>query len=547
VPGSARPRPGSPPPTRPGSLSATPADVRLEPGDEAELRIDLDLPGAPRPLDAYFLLDTSGSMDSAIEGLACSLHALAAGLTAAGVDAHFGLGEFYDSGYPRKRKLVDIGPPGRELQDTLRRISTRGGEESHRSALFQTATGEGLWTPGGRILVARDQDASYRDDAVRTVLMITDEPFLETTQHEPSVQEVNAALRARSIKHIGLQILEVGTAAPAGANRQQGLAQQVPLRLQMEEFSRGSGALAPPEGIDCDGTGVVDVREGEPIVCSLPRGDLQDQLTDVLRTVLLAIGDERALQLRLITPPEVSATVVDAERRVDTTEDQQVRWAASITCSAPVQEVAVTAEAVLGQAVVATADLTIACGDLPPPPSSVEAPTPTAVSAPVPADPVAVAAGPVPPPPPAPVPVTAQAPASAGASASASASANAGASASASAAAAQAGTAAQASSGSATAAAAHTAPAAASAPGTMPGLAGAHEQEVRLQHAHVRAQSQAPPELLFTALPSRPRHPLPLPTLVSGAAMALAVGLALRRRRDDHTAASPTLVHWRNR
>jgi hypothetical protein len=177
-----------PPAARASASRLTPGQAQL-PVDAAGAtrhQLDLELAGDAAALDLVVLLDTSDSMGPAAEGIVCGLEGLVTGLAADGVDLRVGLAEFWDSAPgTRYQRLVDLAPPGRDLQRALRSVQTRGGEEAHRSALVQAVTGRGL-VVGGGVVIRPGQGMTLREDALKVVLHVTDEPWSPQTQFEPS-------------------------------------------------------------------------------------------------------------------------------------------------------------------------------------------------------------------------------------------------------------------------------------------------------------------------------------------------------------------------
>lgn len=345
------------------ALEAPREPVALEPSVPGTADFRLSLPAVPTRLDTYFLLDTSGSMAGAIDGVVCGLEQLVHGLARAGVDAQFGLGEFQDANGLRYRRVVDIGPPGFDLQSALRTRKLQGSEEPHRGALYQTATGAGLRDAAGRALIAPRQAATYRADALPVVLLVTDEPYTATTAYEPAVAQVIAALRARNIHHVGIHVRSAD-ASPATA-----VADDALTRRQLEEFSRGTRTFAPAGGVDCDGDGTADLPPGAPLVCTVDREGIEANLADTLTAVLLAVRKEAVATLRPVDTAGMQVRVPDG-RRLDVRDDHTGRSAlvvpATITCGerqAGRRHTLVMAADVLG-AEVARTPFDVTCGEL---------------------------------------------------------------------------------------------------------------------------------------------------------------------------------------
>jgi len=359
-----------PAPAPPREAALTPAGETVAPPRDGEVRVAhrLELPARPSPLDVYFLLDISSSMQSAQDGIVCGLERVVRELAAAGVDAHFGVGAYYGPAYPRVRRFVDIAAPGRELQRILRRLPSSGAtEETHRSGLYQTATGEGLRSPEGETLVDPGQQASYRGDALRVVLHATDEPWSPTTPHEPSVEQVVGALRERRVHHFGLQLVRNPTVDDA--SREQGAVDNARVRLQLEEFSRGTGTFAPAGGVDCDANGSAELPEGQPLVCSVGRSGVEARMAGTLLSMLRALRDEQPVGLRAVEGADLVASVEPEQRPgVDLRRDHVGAGALPFTvayrCPAGRRggEHVVRLEAAVGPRAVASARTVVDCG-----------------------------------------------------------------------------------------------------------------------------------------------------------------------------------------
>ncbi|MEX2289573.1 MAG: hypothetical protein WD794_04500 [Mycobacteriales bacterium] len=423
----------APPPVRSPTAELTPSQTTLRP-DAAGVGAQeylLELSGAARALDLFVLLDTSDSMKSAADGLACGLQELVTALAGEGVDLRVGLGEFWDKSPERYRRLVDLASPGRELQRQLRTVTTRGGEEAHRSALYQAVTGEGL-VVDGREVVRPDQAASFREDALRVVLHLTDEPWTPTTPGEPSEDAVISALRAAAVQHVGIQVAHRDGASRAGGDRLSGVEQHALLRVQLDRFSAGSGALAPAGGVDCDGDGTPDLRAGDPLVCLAVEQDGEVPVGAPVQALLRALDARGAVALRPSAPADLlEVTVAERYDEVDLRAGGTFSFTVAARClGAADAPVTAKLEAIAGGAAVATAVAQMQCGTAGPPPADGPAGAQAAPSDAGPAAAVAAAPPAAPPPAvqvPAPVPLPAGAGAAAGAGAGAGAGAAAGA------------------------------------------------------------------------------------------------------------------------
>jgi len=239
-------------------------ELTLKPGQKKTVQLDLDLPPLPNPLDVFFLVDTSSSMDSTISGLRVGMQDIINQLAGAGLDVQFGVGEFKDYPVPGYgdaqagdfpyRLNRAIGPADDQLKEALERLQSSGGgaldqPESQLTGLYQAATGAGdpPWVPAG-------QDAAFRGAATKVIVHITDAQFHNEPQHpSPPFTTVAQALRDRGILQVGLAIY--GPNGPKGMN-------------DLSAMAEATGTHAP-EPVDCDGNGSADVPPGQPLVCEI--------------------------------------------------------------------------------------------------------------------------------------------------------------------------------------------------------------------------------------------------------------------------------------
>ncbi|HUQ40007.1 MAG TPA: hypothetical protein VM030_07605, partial [Acidimicrobiales bacterium] len=416
-----------PPPPRPAPARITPGDARLRipPGSEVGIVHRLDLPARPTPLDVFFLVDTSGSQEPSIRGLALGLAQLTRKLAEAGLDAQFGLGEFQDvwadSPGVRYRRRVDIRRPDRVFQYQLERLYTDGGDEPHLTALHQVATGSGFEEGDGAEIsspvngyseaIEPGQGATWRPGSLRVVVMITDETFSDMGTG-PTRDETVEALRADGARMVGVEICNleprgsgancVESARAAADSQGQPLATQ--LREQLEDISGATDALAPAGGVDCLDNGSVELKEGHPLVCTLPESEDGDsgvvKMAGPLTRVLTSLVDLQPVTLSLVQPAAFDARIAGQGdySQVDVKRTNQLSFQTALGCrydqagsSGRLRFIARVGPQVVGEAIV---DAT--CGDV------IVVPTASA--------PRAAVVQPVSAPPPAPAPVASPAP-----------------------------------------------------------------------------------------------------------------------------------------
>ena len=362
--------PPPPPPVPPATLDGIPSRVALEAAATASFGVGVFVPPAPTPIDVFFLVDTSGSQTPSVRGLATGIDDIVRALAEAGIDAQFGLGEFRDVKTLRYRRRADIGPPDRRFQYQLERLHTAGGvEEPHLTALHQVATGSGLPAVGDSLAVPAGQDATWRRGSLRTVILISDEPF-GTDPNGPSRDKTIAALRADGARVIGVEIDPPAEAAVFDAA---GRTFASTLRRQMEDVARHTGAFAPAGGVDCTGNGTFEVEEGAPMVCSIPVDEAAGvaRLADPLVRILSQLADMQTVRLAAMPPDGVTATVDPATgiAGVDVKSASRHAFTVTVGCH-PGRSVAapLRIEAVVAERVRATQHTLVECGAAPPAP-----------------------------------------------------------------------------------------------------------------------------------------------------------------------------------
>ena len=395
-----------------------PRRVSIAPGQTVDVPTTLRLASEPTPLDVFFLLDTSGSMNDVIQGLAADFMALSSDLADAGIDAQFGLGDYQDTGGARYRRLVDISPPGETLRRALQSIRTDGGSEPAYTALHQMSTGTGIRKPRSGDPVPPRRGATWRPGSLRVVVHATDEVPSSDEDGATSTEAIDEMV-ADGTRHVGIEV--VRDAARNVADSQ--LVPDGELNKVMKRLSRGTDALAPDGGIDCDGNGKVDVPSGQPLVCELKPlgGQARLELGGPLQRVLATLVDLQDADVS-IGPKDAArdlvAMTVPGPRLVDVKRANVLEGAVRLTCPADLAGSTRTLDLrpQVGVRFGRVTPLTVVCEPLPPgaprpePRDAVYVVPPAAVLAAAP-----VLPPPAPPPAPAPAQAPAQAPAPAGA------------------------------------------------------------------------------------------------------------------------------------
>jgi hypothetical protein len=327
-----------------------PADLTmdLKPGTDSRVPLVAHLPRTLRPLDVYYVINSSESMDKAIDAVYCSADRLAYDLNARGLDAWFGAATYSDRYAERYRRLLDLKPYGPELKGVLDLLFTRRGvEDPLRSALFQTATGAGLDiedtdtslpVEGGsqsfHVHVDAGRQADYRDDAVRTAIVIGDAPYVDGTPGEPAREAVVAALQRKHILAIGVEI-EPSLQDQALNQNGQSVQKSLELQLQLQYFARGTGALAPVGGVDCNGDGTVDLRQGDPLVCVQPEQGIGESMGNTLLSILEGFKNPQDVRIVPVTRSGLAVSVEGgAVPRADLSHPMDVSGTAVVSCTA---------------------------------------------------------------------------------------------------------------------------------------------------------------------------------------------------------------------
>ena len=288
------------------TLSPKRVKLKLKHDQARKVTFTLDLPPQPNPVDVFFLVDTSKSMDASIAGLRTGMQKIITDLTAAGIDVQFGVGEFKDYPIPGYgdaqqgdfpyRLNAKIGADGPTLVAALKRLESSGGgaldaPESQLTGLYQAATGEG--DPG---FVPEGHDAGFRDQALPVIVHITDAPFHKEPQHPSPPFDVTAtALRDRGILQVGLSVF-----GPEGDKG-------TPDLIAM---ARDTNTVAPV-GVDCDANGSVDIPAGEPLVCDVTDSDYDGRLNlaPAIVATLKAVTKEVSVSL-VPRAPEIASKLI---------------------------------------------------------------------------------------------------------------------------------------------------------------------------------------------------------------------------------------------
>jgi hypothetical protein len=296
----------APPPPR-GRITPALLTLDLPLGKTKTVNYTLTLPPAPTPLDLDLLLDNSGSMEPLLTDLKQNLIQVLRTLNRAGVDVQVGVGQInvepdpksppvdnprtpdIDEGHPKPIyvRLRKIGPVNGQLFSALNKLDGNGGsgEEAQLESLWDSVTGD-AWAPVGIPLllgyeVPPGGDAGYRPGAIRIVVHATDEVLSQDiTGGHNDFDEVIRKLKDAHVRQIGLS-----QDSPEAA-------------IGLKRIAKGTGAVAPKGGVDCDGDGATDIKAGGALVCGTNYG-----LDTTLLNLLATISDRQTISLRTTSTP----------------------------------------------------------------------------------------------------------------------------------------------------------------------------------------------------------------------------------------------------
>jgi hypothetical protein len=344
--------------------------VTIPTGATRQVPMSLHLPRTHAAAEVGLLLDATGSMEAADHGLADAFHEVTQGLAPTARFAVATFGEYalrqyaYDApefNIPYER-LTDLVPAGPRLDDALRRISNDGGSNdtltSALPALQQALTGSGqhLDDPGrvDNSDIPAGQQMSFRGNGLRVVVLATDSEAHQPPGYPgPALADVVTELRRRRVLLVGLDVA-------GGAVRGTSF---------LTALARGSGALAPAEGVDCDGDGRVDLTADAPLVC--PVGAVlaaPAQTGTGLATAITALLDSlpQPQQLQLRAHTDRVTVRLPGVRVIDThLQSLDLPLRSAVTCPRDPTRQDVELSALLGSSVAATASLQVRCADVP--------------------------------------------------------------------------------------------------------------------------------------------------------------------------------------
>ena len=324
------------------SLKPATTSLKLKPGKSEQVDYRFELPANPKPLDVFFLVDTSDSMDGSISGLRQGMQSIVNELAAAKLNVQFGVGEIKDYPIPGfgdptqgdfpYRLDKAIGPPGPELEEALESLEASGGgradyPESQLTGLYQATTGEGepgcVASPDDERppCVVEGEGAGFREEALKIIVNITDARFHDEAAHpSPPFATVSQAMVQEGVRQIGLAVY--GAQGPEVA---------YPHLATMAEETE---AVAPPGGVDCDGNGSTDIPEGDPLVCQISDvgSDGSLNLAPAIIATVQAIAEDVSVEIITSDKKSVVDVAPALYPSVDITEQNSLGFDLTFTC-----------------------------------------------------------------------------------------------------------------------------------------------------------------------------------------------------------------------
>jgi len=378
----------------PSSLFPGKQTVSLPPGQHKDVTYQLLLPRTPSPVDVMFLVDTTSSTDSTLDGVRQDLGTVVDELGAVGLNADFGVAEFRDyppddggngesSDYPYKLRRV-IGPANHALSVALNALTPSGGgdlDEAGLTALYQSTLGAGQVVSGVDNKPVRvippGLSAQYRRGSLRLAIVASDAAYHKEPDYPtPPWAATVRALQQYGVHQVGLAVQTLSAGQPTGFDSYR----------DMRKMASSTGALAPIGGVDCDGDGIVDVAQSDALVCKIPHPAVQKSPTDgvvksppppplhlanAIVDLAANIPDLSGVQLQISGGPASVASVVSVPTapivnlHADNTVDYTVRYTCPVSTKA--QRWSLSLRAVAGFRPLTSSATDLACGAKPKP------------------------------------------------------------------------------------------------------------------------------------------------------------------------------------
>ncbi len=275
------------------------------------------------PVDIYFLLDLSGNLADDLDQLKAEAPGILSQLTTKYSDIRFGIGRFEDYPIPpfgntyfadkAYERVLDLTADVDLTLDTINSLTVHSGGdefESQLAALFQavTGTGQDLTSQGYRLAgIAADQQANFREDALKLFIVLTDSPF-----HEPGDEG--------AIPYPGPSFIDTASAVNSLSNAKVlGISSGTDGLSHLQTIVSSSGAMASENGVDCNTDGIIDIAEGEPLVCTTALSG--EGISDAVLAVI-----NGAISENETTYPNLRITQVNIPDTIGTPSQIDAEW-----------------------------------------------------------------------------------------------------------------------------------------------------------------------------------------------------------------------------
>jgi hypothetical protein len=270
--------------------------VKLKEGQSRRIRYHVSVPAGITPVDVYFLIDVSSSMQDAINGTRVAMQSIVEELASAGLDVRFGVGSFRSfTDPPVYDRGRDIGPADANLARALNELRAQGGgAETQMEALLESVDGT------DNVATSEDLRMHFRPGSLRIAILTTDEEISQGAPH-PTYDTVAEALLRNHVKQVGIAVQDPPLLRDYDYNNPgPGPAEG------LQVVARKSGTVAPAAGVDCDGDGTLDLYDGDPVVCMLPPANVGDAhlMSSTIVNVVNAVDDIQNLNVTVAPATE---------------------------------------------------------------------------------------------------------------------------------------------------------------------------------------------------------------------------------------------------
>jgi hypothetical protein len=342
------------PPPRPGRITPGSRTVQLKVGTSAIYDYTLSMPKNPTPLDLFFLIDTSESMNGYIENLKTNISKVTHAIQGAGINLYVGVGTLGTGTRPCKAsdpRSCDVGAPnvnasnptdpGPRLYELKRAVGPidaafakalasvvtkhQGGNnpaEAQLAALEQATWGPGIKDPNSPAAaplyaVPPGQDAGWRQQpGIRRIIVhATDEAF-DYPVGSP-VQADGSLDFPRVLREMNqFRVQQIGITTGA-----------IESRADLSRIAKGTHTLAPKGGADC-GQGVI-LPAGAPLVC-----DTEGDFSALIARLVNSLQDTADVQLsaRGSFGKVIRGLDTTSLRGIDVTRPNVLPFRVAVTC-----------------------------------------------------------------------------------------------------------------------------------------------------------------------------------------------------------------------